>query len=79
MPGKVSRVAQTVWCLATDWATERSRFDPQQKQRNFPLASVSRPPLGPTQPPVQWVPAVLSPGVKHSRGVTLTTHPKCRE
>jgi hypothetical protein len=41
----------------------------------FPLASVSRPALVPTQPPVQWVPVVLSPGVKHGRGVTLTTHP----
>jgi hypothetical protein len=28
----------------------------------------------PTQPPVQWVQGVLSPGVKHGRGVTLTTH-----
>jgi len=36
---------------------------------------VSRPALGPTQPPVQWVPGVLSPGVKRGRGVTLTTHP----
>jgi hypothetical protein len=44
-------------------------------QRIFPLASVSRPALGPTQPPVQWVPGVLSPGVKRGRGVTLTTHP----
>jgi hypothetical protein len=35
---------------------------------------VSRPVLGPTQPPVQWVPEVLSPGVKRGRGVTLTTH-----
>jgi hypothetical protein len=29
----------------------------------------------PTQPPVQWVPGVLSPGVKRVRGVKLTTHP----
>jgi len=36
---------------------------------------VSRPAMGPTQPPVQWVPGVLSPGVKRGRRVTLTTHP----
>jgi hypothetical protein len=30
----------------------------------FPLASMSRPALGPTQTPVQWVPEVLSPGTK---------------
>jgi hypothetical protein len=41
----------------------------------FPLASVSRQSLGPTQPPVQWVPGVLSPGLKRGRGATLTTHP----
>jgi hypothetical protein len=50
-------------------------FDPRQGQRIFPLASVSRPALGPIQPPVQWVPGVRSPGVKHGRGVMLTTHP----
>jgi hypothetical protein len=33
--------------------------DPRQGQRIFPLASVSRPALRPTQPPV---PGVLSPG-----------------
>ena len=34
----------------------------------------SRPPLGPTQPPVKWVPS-LSQGVKCGRSVLLTTHP----
>jgi hypothetical protein len=34
------------------------------KFRDFPLASVSRPALGPTQHPVQWLPGALSPGVK---------------
>jgi hypothetical protein len=48
---------------------------PGRDERIFPLASVSRPALGPTQPPVQWVPGVLSPGLKHGQGVTLTTHP----
>jgi hypothetical protein len=50
-------------------------FDPRQGQRIFPLASVSRPAQGPTQPPVQWVPGVLSLGVKRGRGVMLTTYP----
>jgi hypothetical protein len=29
----------------------------------------------PTQPPVQWVPGIISPGVKRGRGVMLATHP----
>jgi hypothetical protein len=44
-------------------------------QRISSLTSVYRPALGPTQPPVQLIPGVLSPGVKNGRGVTLTTHP----
>jgi hypothetical protein len=47
---------------------------PGRGERTFPLASVFRPALGPTQPPVQWVLEVISPGVKRGRGVTLTTH-----
>jgi hypothetical protein len=41
----------------------------------FVFFSVSRPSLRPTQPPVQWVPGVLSPGLKGGRVVTLTTNP----
>jgi hypothetical protein len=48
--------------------TLRSGFDSRRRQRIFPVASVSRPALGPTQPPVQWIPGVLSPGVKARPG-----------
>jgi hypothetical protein len=48
---------------------------PEETKRIFPVSSVTRPTLRPTQPPVQWVPGVLSPGAKRGRGVTLTTHP----
>jgi hypothetical protein len=62
-------------CLTKGWTIGRSRFDPRQWQKIFLLAPASRTALGPTQPPIQWVPGVLSPGVKRGRGVTLTTHP----
>jgi hypothetical protein len=42
-----------------------------QWRRDFSL--LSRPTLGPTKPPVQWVPG-LSRGVKSGRGVTLSPH-----
>jgi hypothetical protein len=45
----------SVW-LQTRWPG----FNPWQRQRIVPLASVSRPALRPTQPPIQWVLGVLS-------------------
>jgi hypothetical protein len=35
--------------------TGRLGFDPRQRQKIFPLASVSRPAPRPTKPPIQWV------------------------
>jgi hypothetical protein len=34
--------------------------------KNFLFSTSSRPALAPIQPPIQWVPGVLSPGVKRS-------------
>jgi hypothetical protein len=31
----MSRVAQSVWCLATDSTTGRSKFDPRQRRNDF--------------------------------------------
>jgi hypothetical protein len=41
---------------------------PGRGKRIFPVASMSRRALGPIQSPVQWVPGVLSPGVKAGLG-----------
>jgi hypothetical protein len=62
----------SVW-LRTGRPGDRDSI-PGRGKMVFPLASLSRPALGPTQPRVQWVPGVLSPGVKRGRGVMLTTH-----
>jgi hypothetical protein len=42
-------------------------------ERIFPLSSVSRLSLGATQPPVQLIMGVLSPGVRRGLGGMLTT------
>jgi hypothetical protein len=60
--------------IVTDYGLNE-RDSISDRGRGFFLVSASRPALGPTQPPVQWVPGVLSPGIKRGRGVMLTTHP----
>jgi hypothetical protein len=57
------------------WSKNCKMHVQQLSKQIFLLAPASRPALGPTQPPIEWVLGVLSPGVKHSQGVTLTTHP----
>jgi hypothetical protein len=50
--------------MAKGWTTEESGFDSRQWQEIFLYATASRRALGPTQPPIQWAPGALSPGVK---------------
>jgi hypothetical protein len=42
-------------------------FESRQGLGIFLFTTASRPTLGPTQPPVQWVPGALSLGVKRPR------------
>jgi len=66
--------------IATDYGLDGPGSNPGEDEIFRP----SKPALGPTQPSLKWEPC-LSPGVKCSRGVLLTTHPllvpqswKCR-
>jgi hypothetical protein len=64
-PGRDSSVG-----IATGYGLDGSGIE-SRWGRDFP--HLFRPDLGPTQPPVKWIPG-LSPGVKSGRGVTLTLH-----
>jgi hypothetical protein len=59
-------IAQTVQRLATGWKTGklRGRCSSPGRVKNFFFSTSSRPTLGLTQPPIQWVPGALSPGIK---------------
>jgi hypothetical protein len=61
---KYNNAAQSVQFVATDWTT---RVRSQQRQRIFPLASVSRVALRPTQPPIHCVLGIPSRGKGRQR------------
>jgi hypothetical protein len=44
--------------------------------RGFLFSITSRPDLGPTQPPIQWVPGAVSPGIKRL-GLEVDHRPAC--
>jgi len=48
--------------IVSNYGLDDREFDLRQRQMIFLLASVSRPGLTPTQPPVQWVLGVVSRG-----------------
>jgi hypothetical protein len=69
----VRRVTQSVYCLATGWTTERSRFDPRQRRKDS--SSILCVQIGSGAHPASCtMGTILSPGVKRGRGVRLTTH-----
>jgi hypothetical protein len=53
-------------------------FDSRQRQ-GFSLSATSRPALGPTQPPIQWVPGALSPAVKRQEREAYHSTPPSAE
>jgi hypothetical protein len=55
--------------LRTGRPGDRGSIPDRGKRFLSSQTSVSRPALGPTQPPVQWATEVLSPGLKRGRGV----------
>jgi hypothetical protein len=65
--------------LYTGWTIEVLGFDFRQGLGIFLFTTASRTALGPTQPPIQWVPGSLSLGVKRPGREADYSSIKCRD
>jgi hypothetical protein len=59
-------IAKSVWRWATGWTIGILGFDSRRVRGFFFVTTASRPALGPTPPPIHWVPGALSLGVKRA-------------
>jgi hypothetical protein len=57
-------IAQWVYRWAAGWTIKVLGFDSRRGLGIFLFTTAYRTALGPTQPPIQWVPAAFSLGVK---------------
>jgi hypothetical protein len=62
-------------CLARDWMTGRSRFDPRQRQKEFFSSLCVQTGSGAHRASYSMGTGGPFPGEKRGRGVTLATHP----
>jgi hypothetical protein len=55
----------TTVSIVTGYGLDNLAIEVRSPAEIFPLNSVFRPALGYTQSPIQWVPGILSQGLKH--------------
>jgi hypothetical protein len=67
-------------CSSVSIVSDYGLHDPRLGQRGFLLAFASKPAVGPTQPPVQWVPGPFPGGGKARPGCDADhSHPPSAE
>jgi hypothetical protein len=60
----INNICKLLITMATGWMFEVLGFDSRRGLGNFLFTTASRTALKPTEPPNQWVPGVISLGIK---------------